>query len=311
MAGADLIVCDVAPRDGLQNLTRRFTVAERIELIERLGAAGLARIEAVSFVNPARVPAMADAEAVLAGLTRRAGTELAGLVLNARGAERALATDLDEIRFVVVASETFSRRNQGAGMAQALATWREISPAVRRAGRRLTGVVAAAFGCPYEGPVPASRVADIVRALVEAKADEIVLADTIGAGVPTQVEALAAKVRPHLRGARLGFHFHNTRNTGYANSVVALRAGATLLDASVGGLGGCPFAPRATGNIATEDLVHMLGAMGIDTGVDLDRLIGIVEWLAARVPSEVAGLVARAGAFPPARPALVEGGQSS
>jgi hydroxymethylglutaryl-CoA lyase len=294
----DVVICDVAPRDGLQNLKRTFSVDERVALIDRLSACGLARVEAVSFVNPARVPAMADAETVLARVARRSGTELAGLVMNARGVERALATELDEIRCVVVASETLNRRNQGATIAETMAAFREIGAVVRRSGRRLSGIVGAAFGCPFEGVVPAARVASLVEAFVDAGADEIVLADTIGVGVPTQIQALAAAAKPALGGRRLGFHFHNTRNTGYANAVAALATGATLLDASVGGLGGCPFAPRSTGNIATEDLVHMLRAMGIETGIDLARLIGVVAWLTERVPADVAGLVAAAGSFP-------------
>jgi hydroxymethylglutaryl-CoA lyase len=310
MSESEAIVCDVAPRDGLQNLRRTFSLDERVEFIDRLSACGLARIEAVSFVNAARVPAMADAEGVLSQVKRRPGTEFAGLVMNAGGADRALSVDLDEIRYLVVASETLNHRNQGATIGETLSAYRDVAVAVRRSGRRLTGVVGAAFGCPFEGAVPVRRVVELVEAFCEYGADEIVLADTIGAGAPTQVEALALAVKPTLRGRQLGFHFHNTRNTGYANAVAALRAGAGLLDASTGGLGGCPFAPRATGNIATEDLTQMLHTMGIETGIEVACLIEVVEWLDKRVPDEISGLLARAGLFIDSRGPVANGKES-
>lgn len=293
-----LTICEVGPRDGLQNLKRIFSVAERIELINRLSAAGITRIEAVSFANPKRVPQMADAEAVLTGIDRPDGVEFAGLVMNERGAERALATVLDEIRIVVVASETFSQRNQAASIEQAIDVFRRVAGNVKSSGRRLSGVVAAAFGCPFEGSVAPELVARISGQLVEAGADEIVLADTIGVGVPTQVENLYALTRAKTGDARVGFHFHNTRNTGFANAFAAWRCGAAILDSSIAGLGGCPFAPAATGNIATEDLVHMLRNMNVPTTPDLKQLIEQVGWLRQLVPDDIAGQLADAGAFP-------------
>ena len=292
-------LCEVGPRDGLQLLAEPFPVADRIALIDALSACGLRRIEAVSFVNPARVPQMADPEAVLAGIARPPGVAFAGLVLNAKGVDRALACALDEVRFVLVASETFSRRNQGAGIAETVAAFAAAAPAVRRAGRRLTAVIGAAFGCPFEGEVPAGRVADLVAAAVSAGADEVVLADTIGVGVPAQVRGFAASLAPVLGGRPLGVHLHNTRNTGYANALAAVEAGYAVIDTAAGGFGGCPFAPRATGNIATEDTVWMLERSGHATGVDLAALIALSEGLLRRVPSAHTGALVRAGLFPP------------
>lgn len=292
-------ICEVGPRDGLQTLRRTFSVAERVALIEALAGAGLRRIEAVSFVNPARVPQMAGAEEVLAGLDLPADVHLAGLVMNARGAERAVATRLHEVRFVLVASETFSHRNQNAGIEATLAAFADTAPVVARSGKRVTAVIGAAFGCPYEGEVTPGRVRDIVARAVTAGAEEVLLADTIGVGVPPQVAALAALCAPVLGGRPLGFHFHNTRNTGFANAVAAIAAGASVLDASVGGLGGCPFAPGATGNIATEDLAWMMGRMGLETGFDAAALARVVALLGQTVPDAITGQITRAGAFPP------------
>jgi isopropylmalate/homocitrate/citramalate synthase len=292
------VICEVGPRDGLQNLNRHLSVAERIELIDRLSATGLARIEAVSFVNDQKVPQMAGAEAVLAGIKRRPGLQLSALVLNARGAERAQDCDLDELRFVVVASETFSQRNQGATIARSLETFRALAAPSRSGKRRIVGVIAASFGCPFEGEVPPSRVVDIAKAMVDAGATEIVLADTIGSGVPTDVEKMFQALEPVRGTAAVGCHFHNTRNMGFANALVALRAGASVLDASIGGLGGCPFAPRATGNIATEDLGFMFRQMGLATPFNLPALIDVAHWLGPVADADLPGLVAKAGLFP-------------
>lgn len=293
-----MTICEVGPRDGLQNLKRLFSVDERIELINRLSSTGVRRIEAVSFANPKRVPQMAGAEEVLAGIDRPPGVEFAGLVMNERGAGRALATNLQEIRIVVVASETFSQRNQAASVEQAIDVFRRVAGDVKSSGRRLTGVIAAAFGCPFEGSVAPELVAGITSQLVEAGADEIILADTIGVGVPTQVETLFELTRARIGDIPIGFHFHNTRNTGLANAYAGWRCGAVILDSSIGGLGGCPFAPAATGNIATEDLVHMLRNMNVAVDPDLKQLIEHVGWLRRLVPDDIAGQLADAGAFP-------------
>lgn len=295
---SDLILCDVTPRDGLQLLPDVWSVTDRVALIDRLSAAGVRRIEAVSFVNPARVPQMADPDAVLAAISRPAGLEVAGLVMNARGVERALASALDEIRFVIVASETFSQRNQGTDVAGALAGFAKASGPVQRAGRRFTAVIAAAFGCPFEGDIDPQVVAGLTAACVEAGADEVILADTIGVGVPVQVRRLARAITPHLGSRRWGLHLHNTRNTGYANALAGVAAGAGVLDVATGGLGGCPFAPGATGNIATEDLAWMLAREGFGTGLDVEALLALSSDLRARVPAAHTGLLTRSGVFP-------------
>jgi isopropylmalate/homocitrate/citramalate synthase len=299
--GAPVVVCEVGPRDGLQARSEMLSVAARIELIDRLSAAGVARIEAASFVRDDRVPAMAGAEAVLSGIRRPAGFEVAALVMNVRGAERAAACRLNEVRFVVVASETFSRRNQNAGIAATLDALEAVAPIAALAGQRLSVVIGAAFGCPYEGRTPVSRVVQIAARAIDAGAAEVVLADTIGSAVPTDVETLVPAVQAVVRGRAVGGHFHNTRNMGFANAFAALRAGVATLDASIGGLGGCPFAPRATGNIATEDLVYLLQGMGVADLPGLAALLEVNRWLAERLGGEaLPGLVARAGPFPAA-----------
>lgn len=291
-------LCEVGPRDGLQNHPRQFSISERIEMIDRLSMAGLPRIEAVSFVNDAKVPGMSGAESVLKGIARPGGTEFSGLVLNRRGAERALNCELDEIRLVVVASDTFSQRNQGATLAQMLSVAGEVATMVTGCGRRFAAVIATAFGCPFEGRIDPAQVAAIAGELRAAGAAEIVLADTIGAATPFEVAAIVPLVAAAAGDAILGCHFHNTRNMGFANAYVAIEKGVRLLDSSIGGLGGCPFAPRATGNIATEDLVYMLGAERLDQPLDTDRLFAAIDWIEGLVGKEVPGLLRRAGLFP-------------
>jgi len=295
---ASIDLCEVGPRDGLQNLARHFSVAERIELIDRLSAAGVRHVEAVSFVNPKRVPQMADAEAVLAGIARPAGLEVAGLVMNERGAERAMACALDEVRFVLIASETFSQRNQGASVAQNVTALTGVAGLMRGSKRKLTAVIGASYGCPFEG-----RIApDVVRALADqaiaAGAEEISLADTIGVATPAQVDRLTRMVRADHPDVTLGGHFHNTRNMGFANAYAAVLAGATVLDASIGGLGGCPFAPKATGNIATEDLLYLLEGLQLDTPLRPLAAIDVANWLRELVPADLSGRLAIAGWFP-------------
>lgn len=290
-------LCDVGPRDGLQNDPKILEPAVRAELCDRLAAAGLPRVEATSFVNPARVPQMAGAEEVVSVLDRRPQTVYAGLVLNARGYDRLVATGLDEMHFSFASTETFNQRNQGATVAESIATASELVRRCREDGLGATVTIGASFGCPFEGAVDPGRITEIVAELAEAGPDEIVLADTIGVGTPTRVRALvAAAVRA---GPPVGVHLHNTRNTGYANAIAAFEAGASMLDASIGGIGGCPFAPRATGNIATEDLVYMLHGEGIETGVDLDALVAIAEWLEGILGRPLEGQVYKAGTFAP------------
>jgi len=293
----NLIICDVGPRDGLQNEDTTLSPAVRAELCDRLAAAGVPRVEAVSFVNPKRVPQMAGAEEVMAAIDRREGTIYAGLVLNERGYERALAAGVDEVHYAFPVTDEFARRNQNTTVEGALETSDIL---VNRAANdfiRITVTLSVAFGCPFEGAVDPDRVLEIARRVAATGPDEIVLADTIGVGVPSQVETLVGGVA--ALGATVGAHFHNTRNTGYANAVAAVEAGATVLDASLGGTGGCPFAPRATGNIATEDLVYLLHGMGHETGIDLDALIGDAAWLGEQLGKELPGQLHKAGTFAP------------
>ncbi len=298
----DLEVVEVSPRDGLQNEPVTLSVAARVELIARCVAAGVRRIEAASFVSPTRVPQMAGAEEVMAALPRVPGVSYGGLVLNRRGMERALAAGVNEVNAVVFASETFSRRNQGVSIEAALATWEDVARDARAAGIRASVTVSASFGCPFEGEVPAARVVEIMRRVSAAGPDEIALADTIGVGVPVQVHALVRATRQVAPDTPLRVHFHNTRNTGYANAVAAVDAGVRILDASAGGIGGCPFAPNATGNIATEDLVYALHRSGRRTGIDLVRIAAVGTWLGQQLgKDQVPALLGRAGPFPPER----------
>jgi isopropylmalate/homocitrate/citramalate synthase len=280
-----VIVCDVGPRDGLQNEPEALAPALRAELVNRLAATGLPRIEAVSFVREDLVPQMAGAEEVVHGIERRGGTEYSGLVLNRAGYERLVATTLDRVNCTLAATESFSRRNANASLQQAAGRVRSIAA---ESALPVTVTISVAFGCPFEGRVDPGAVAELARSFA---GGEVVLADTIGAATPSQVRRLVAD-----SGAQ-GFHGHNTRSTGYANALAALDAGATVLDASLGGLGGCPFAPRATGNIATEDLVYLLEGEGIETGVDLDALIAVAEWLEGVLGRVLPGQVHLAGAF--------------
>jgi isopropylmalate/homocitrate/citramalate synthase len=294
-----VIVCDVGPRDGLQNEERVLEPAVRAELCDKLAAAGLKRIQAASFVNPKLVPQMAGAEDVMAALHRRPGTSYAGLVLNEKGYDRAIAAGVDEVHYAFAATDEFGRRNQNATTEEGLKTALSLVAKARSDRVPVTVTISVAFGCPFEGVVPVPRVLDLVERLMAIPPDEVCLADTIGVGVPSQVKALVRGARE--LGAAVGAHFHNTRNTGYANAVTALERGVVSLDASVGGAGGCPFAPKATGNIATEDLDYLLRGMGVDTGIDLDALIECSRWLGLQLGKELPGMVARAGDFPPAR----------
>ncbi|MEW2354135.1 hydroxymethylglutaryl-CoA lyase [Spirillospora sp. NPDC029432] len=290
-------VLEVGPRDGLQNEPRALSPEDRIAFITRCVDAGLKRIEAVSFVNPKRVPQMAGAEEVMAGVPRRAGVSYSGLVLNRRGLDRALAAGVDEVNVVVVASDTFCVRNQGCTTAEALDAWDEIAAEAAAAGVPAGMTIAVAFGCPFEGETPPERVAEIARRAHAAGAFEIALADTIGVGIPAQVRDLTRRARAAAPGTPLRFHFHNTRNTGYANALTAVDEGVTVLDASTGGFGGCPFAPAATGNIATEDLLYALHRGGVETGVDMESVAATGTWLGGLLGTPPPALLGRAGPF--------------
>ncbi|HEY7794261.1 MAG TPA: hydroxymethylglutaryl-CoA lyase [Gaiellaceae bacterium] len=287
-----LTLCDVGPRDGLQNEPGTLEPPVRAELVRRLAAAGLPRIEAVSFVQPDRVPQMAGAEEVVEA-AGALDAELSGLVLNERGWERLAATGLDRVNVTLAATDAFSRRNANATVEEALA---RVERVLAAADRPSTATISVAFGCPFEGEVDPGFVADLAERLAAAGAGEIVLADTIGVATPQPVTRLVE--RTLILGVPVGGHFHDTRHTGVANAWAALEAGATLLDASVGGLGGCPFAPRATGNVATEDVVYLLERERVDTGVDLEALIAVAQWLEELLGRRLPGRVYRAGGFP-------------
>jgi len=279
------VLCEVGPRDGLQNEPATLEPAVRADLVNRLASAGLPRVEAVSFVRPDRVPQMAGAEEVVAGIRRRDGTEYSGLVLNDQGYERFEAAGLDRVNATLGATEEFNRRNANASLAEAI---ERVERIVAAADKPATVTISVAFGCPFEGHVDPARVSELAARFDGA---EVVLADTIGVAAPREVRDLVGRTKAK------GFHGHNTRNTGYANALAALEAGAEVLDASIGGLGGCPYAPRATGNIATEDLLYLLDREGVETGVDLDALIRISEWLEGVLGRRLEGQVYRAGAF--------------
>jgi hydroxymethylglutaryl-CoA lyase/(R)-citramalyl-CoA lyase len=290
-------IVDVGPRDGLQNEKESLSPEARAGLCDRLAAAGVPRVEAASFVNPKRVPQMAGAEEVLAKIERKPGTTYAGLVLNERGYERAIEAGVDEVRYAFPVTATFAKRNQNTTVADATELAGRLTERARLDGVRVSVTLSVAFGCPFEGRVEPAHVLDLARKVAASGPDEIVLADTIGVGVPSQVRELVGGVLGH--GITVGCHFHDTRNTGIANAAAAVEAGATVLDASVGGTGGCPFAPRATGNIATEDLVYLLHGIGYETGIDLGELIGVAEWLARQLGKELPGQVYKAGDFEP------------
>lgn len=297
-AGLHTTVVEVGPRDGLQNEARALSPDDRIAFITRCVDAGLRRIEAVSFVNPRRVPQMAGAEEVMAGVPRRDGVSYSGLVLNRRGLDRALEAGVDEVNVVVVASDTFCTRNQGCTTDEALDAWDGIAAAAAAAGVPATMTIAAAFGCPFEGETPPERVAAIALRAEAAGAFEIALADTIGVADPWTVRRRIEAARKAAGHIPLRLHFHDTRNTGLANAAAGVEAGVDILDASVGGLGGCPFAPNATGNIGTEDLVYMLERAGFETGYDLGGLIDTAKWMSGLLGKPPAASVSRAGVFP-------------
>jgi isopropylmalate/homocitrate/citramalate synthase len=284
-----VLICDVGPRAGLQNEPEMLPPSARAELVDRLAASGLRRIEAVSFVRDDRVPQMAGAEDVIERVQRRDGLELSGLVLNERGWERFAAAGLDRVNVTFAATDTFNQRNGNATLAEAV---ERVEAIVGAAGDTpATVTISCAFGCPFEGRVDPGVVADLASRF--AGRAEVVLADTIGVATPSAVRSLLQQ------SSVSGFHGHNTRNTGYANCLAALEAGARVLDASVGGLGGCPFSPRATGNVATEDLVYLLEGEGIETGIDLDALVGVSQWLESLLGRALEGYVHRAGRWPP------------
>jgi hydroxymethylglutaryl-CoA lyase len=299
-------IVEVSPRDGLQNEPTPLSVAERLEFIHRLEAAGVRRIETVSFVNPKRVRQMSGAEEIMAALPHQEGRSRIGLVLNLKGWERLKATSCDEANLVVSATDSFGLRNQGMTTAQQMQFIAEIvEDRANSGGPPLSLTISVAFGCPFEGEVPVERVAGIAREAQGLGLTEIAIADTIGAADPWAVRRRVETVREAAPDARLRLHFHDTRNTGLANAAAGVDAGVDVFDASCGGIGGCPFAPAATGNAATEDLVYMLERGGFETGLDLDALIETGRWITARLGRTPTSALSRAGRFPKARAAEV------
>lgn len=301
MAAQSIELVEVGPRDGLQNEPEIISSEVKLAMIGRMLDYGARRLEVASFVHPQRVPQMADAEAVIAGLPDRSDATYIGLVLNKRGVMRALATrengarGVDQVGCVVVASDTFGQKNQGQTIAEGIAENRAMLRFAREQGMRAQVTISAAFGCPFEGAVKAETVIAIAEEMAAEGPEEIALADTIGVGVPTQVEDLFGRLGELLGGKiPMRAHFHDTRGTGIANAWAAYQAGVRILDASLGGLGGCPFAPKATGNIATEDLIYMMERSGVDTGVNLDAAIAANRWFAEKLGRPLPSLVARA-----------------
>ena len=293
-------VVEVSARDGLQNDPATLSTAQKVELVARCAQAGLRRAEVASFVNPRLVPQMADGEDVVAGVRARVPgpTSWIGLVLNERGFARAAAAGVDEVNCVVGVTDEFSRANQAMGTDEAVAVVAAVVPRARAAGIVPTVTLSVAFGCPFSGEVPVDRLRSVVEAVAATGVEEVAIADTIGVAVPRAVGDRVAAVRQVIGDLPLRAHFHNTRNTGYANALAAAEAGVGVLDASLGGIGGCPFAPRATGNIATEDLVYALHRSGFDTGVDLDAAIAASQWLSETLGRTLPAYLPRAGTFP-------------
>ncbi len=292
-------IIDVAPRDGLQNEATLLPTETKVELIRRLVGTGVKRLEATSFVHPKLVPAMADAEAVMAALPDDDASYI-GLVLNERGLDRAVRAGCHEANYVVAVTDEFSQRNQGVTTDQGIAAWGQIAAKARAAGVEPSLVVSVSFGCPFEGEVSERDLARVVdRCLEQALPSRLSLADTIGVATPYDVRRRFAAINPSMPDSvQLGTHFHNTRNTGIANAFAAIESGVRSFDASAGGVGGCPFAPNATGNIPTEDLVYMLHRMGFETGIDLDGLAAVAHWLEGLLGDSVVGLYSKAGPFP-------------
>ena len=290
---------EVGPRDGLQSEPEILSTESKRHFIELAIDAGLKRLEVASFVHPKRVPQMADAEALIASLPIRDDVSYIGLLMNERGLDRALDTAVHEIGMVVVATDTYNERNQGVKTAESIANWLRIAERAKREGKIANVMISSAFGCPFEGEVPVQRVVDIAKQVMEVGPAELGIADSIGVAVPGQVADVIAAVREAVgREIPLRFHFHNTRNTGLANAQAAVDAGAASLDASIGGIGGCPFAPAATGNIPTDDLLYLLSRSGIETGVSLDGVMAASAWLEAELGRTVPAMLPKAGAFP-------------
>ena len=299
MAKEKLELVEVSPRDGLQNEPDIVSTENKLALIDHIVAAGFRRLEAGSFVNPKKVPQMADGDAIFAGVPKRDDVTYIALALNLRGVERALAAGAKEINYVFCASDGFSIRNNGGTVAETFAVWPDVASAAKAGGARLSATVSTAFGCPFDGEVPVARVVEVAERCVAQDVFELALADTIGVGAPSDVHARFRAVKAAIpKHIQLRAHFHNTRNTALANAVAAVEEGVRVLDGSLAGIGGCPFAPGAAGNVPTEDLLYMFDRMGFDTGIDLDRAIEGAQIIGGVLGRKTPGMVSRAPKWP-------------
>ena len=298
MSTQAITLVEVGPRDGLQSEPEVLATDTKVQFIQKAIDAGITRLEVASFVHPKLVPQMVDAEALIERLPQVDGVSYVGLVMNERGLDRALATNVHEIGMVVVASDTYNRKNQGVGTDDSVAAWKAIGKRAKENDRIANVMISSAFGCPYEGEVEVERVVELAKQVIELGPAELGIADSIGVAVPNQVTDLLCRVREVIGDIPLRCHFHNTRNTGLANAQAAVEAGVSYLDASIGGIGGCPFAPAATGNIPTDDLLYMLDRSGVQTGVSLEQIISVSNWLEAELGRPVPAMLPKAGAFP-------------
>lgn len=298
MKSQRISIVEVGPRDGLQSEPEILSTRSKAKFIGLAVAAGIRRLEVASFVHPKKVPQMADAEALLAELPLLEDVSYIGLVMNERGLDRALTTPVHEIGMVVVATDTYNQRNQGCRTDESVNDWLKIAARAKAGGKLANVMISSAFGCPYEGEVSPERIIEIAKRVIEAEPAELGIADSIGVAVPNQVRDLLGMLREVIGATPLRCHLHNTRNTGLANAQAAVDAGAVSIDASIGGIGGCPFAPAATGNIPTDDLLYMLNRSGIETGVSLEKIIAASKWLEQELGRGVPAMLPKAGVFP-------------
>lgn len=298
MSSGKITLVEVGPRDGLQSEPEILSTDTKVEFIQKAIDAGVRRLEVASFVHPKRVPQMADAEALIERLPQLDGVSYIGLIMNERGLDRALDTNINEVGMVVVSTDSYNRKNQGVDTDESIRVWGEIATRAQQNGLRANVMISSAFGCPYEGEVSVDRIVDLAKRVIESNPAELGIADSIGVAVPDQVSELLGRVSEIIGDLPIRCHFHNTRNTGLANADAAVKAGVTYLDASIGGIGGCPFAPAATGNIPTDDLLYLLQRSGVETGVSLEKIIEVSAWLESELGRAVPALLPKAGIFP-------------